>query len=64
MILSLRVMELRESSALRLLWTTELNTRVIGTNLIAKMERVPKFGLMDHYTRATGKTIRPTEEDD
>jgi hypothetical protein len=25
---------------------------------------VRKFGLMVHYTRATGKTIRPTEGDD
>lgn len=38
--------------------------RVSGTNLVAKMERVLKFGLMVHYTRATGKTIRPTEGDD
>ena len=38
--------------------------RVSGMNLVAKMERVPKFGSMVHYTRATGKTIKPTDGDD
>jgi hypothetical protein len=38
--------------------------KVSGMNLAAKMEKVLKFGLMDHYTRATGKTIKPMEEDD
>ena len=39
-----------------------LSMKVNGMITIRKMERVSKFGLMDHFMKDTGKTIKQMAE--
>jgi hypothetical protein len=40
------------------------NTRVSGISRVVKMVREFKFGSMDHFMKATGKTTKLTAEVD